>query len=1098
MADYTLAAKITGDSSSFERAFGGALEKAKALSDQVKTAGQKVSDLGQKTAITGAAITAGITTPFVGAIKMTADFDSAMRKAGAIAGASATELDLMTKAALDLGASTSLSSSEVAIAMTDMAAKGFDANQVIAAMPGVIAAAEASGEDLALTANTVASALNGFQLKAEDSGNVADILAMAANKTAAGVSDMSYAFKYAAAPAASLGISIEELSAATGIMVNAGLDGSQAGTSLRMSLIRLAKPTEESSKTMEKLGFDVLDAKGNFKPLNEIIGELTKSMDGMTEAQKLANLATIFGTEAATGMLILMNEGQDGIKGLTTELENSSGASAEAAAQMKAGIGGALENLSGAVESATISVMSQLTPLISDIARWTTEIVEKFNSLDDGTKKMIAMAVGILAASGPVLTILGLLIMGLGGLISAVGFLISPIGLVITAILALAGVFGYFMATNESFRNSIFSTFQSVVSFIQTSVGQIKTLLESMYDVVFGSMSVKDNADLLASIGFDPEIASRLMSITSKIGGIITSFWDIWFGSMSVKDNVDFMQLLGISESTATNVGNIASTIQNVVTGAIDIIKSTLSSVPGVFSSVMGTLGGIIGSLGTIFSSVWQVIQTFFTSLIGGFQSAGGLGSGFGIQILSLFLGLNPIVKLAISLFQNFGPEIAGAFQQIVAMVLPVVATLGTALGQLASAVIPLIMQAISTLIPVIIQMGMTLMTIISAVLPILIGLFNQLFPIIMQVVMIVIDLVAQFMPLVAVIISSLLPVIQNLILAFMNIVQAVAPAFIAIIQLIIGVIQALLPIIMSIITVVVHVFAGIVSTISPIVAFIAAIISAIMAVISPIIVFVAGVITSIVAVIRPIIVTVTGIFNTIFSVVSGVWRNIMTFIGSAINKISSIINGVSSTVSSVFSSVFSTISRIMDKVSSKVSGVFSAIQSAWGGLTAFVSGVFSGISGSIQTLVSQVKGFINGVIGGINAAVSLINKIPGVSISKIPMLARGTDDWQGGFALMNEGGRGELVNLPNGSQVIPHDVSMRYAREAGRNTSDQSGGRYQPAGNDMSRVEAWLEKIANSNQVVVLDSGALVGGTYNEYDRVGGTKTVLTERWEY
>lgn len=680
----------------------------------------------------------------------------------------------------------------------------------------------------------------------------------------------------------------------------------------------------------------------------------------------------------------------------TTALEAEKTVSGSFQSMISAG-----QNLAGGLGSPTANIQSLLSDLQSTVMTFAENVKRVLGTIWDNLPmaEWQKWAAVIAVSIGPVLMVLGVLISGIGTLITTLGFIVSPIGLVITAILALAGIFGYFMATNESFRNSVMSVFQTVSGYIQGFISKVA--------------------------GMGPQIMSVLGSVGSQIGAVFQTVWGI---------------------------------VQTIV----------------------------------------PIFTTFFSSLIGGFQEAGGVGSGFGIQLVSIFMGLNPIIKMVIMLFQNFGPQITAAFQQIVAMVLPVVATLGTALGQLASAVIPLIMQAVSTLIPVIIQMGMTMMNIISAVLPILISLFNQLFPIIMQVVLIVIDLVAQFMPLVAVIISSLLPVIQNLILAFMNIVQAVAPAFIAIIQLIIGVIQALLPIIMSIITVVVHVFAGIVSTISPIVAFIAAIISAIMAVISPIIVFVAGVITSIIAVIRPIIVTVTGIFNTVFSVISGVWRNIMTFIGSAINKISSIINGISSTVSGVFSSVFSTISRIMDKVSSKVSGVFSAIQGAWSGLTAFVSGVFSGISGSVQTLVNQVKGFVNGVIGGINAAVSLINKIPGVSISKIPQLARGTDDWQGGFARMNEGGRGELVNLPNGSQVIPHDVSMRYAREAGRNTSDQSGGRYQQVDNDMSRVEAWLEKIANSNQVVVLDSGAIVGETFNEYDRVGGTKTVLTERWEY
>ena len=104
--------------------------------------------------------------------------------------------------------------------------------------------------------------------------------------------------------------------------------------------------------------------------------------------------------------------------------------------------------------------------------------------------------------------------------------------------------------------------------------------------------------------------------------------------------------------------------------------------------------------------------------------------------------------------------------------------------------------------------------------------------------------------------------------------------------------------------------------------------------------------------------------------------------------------------------------------------------------LTSFVSGVFSGIAGAVQRLVNTVKGFINNVISGINAAIGLINKIPGVSIGTIPYLAHGTDNWQGGFAVMNEGGRGELVNLPNGSQVIPHDISVKYAKESARANS--------------------------------------------------------------
>ncbi len=163
---------------------------------------------------------------------------------------------------------------------------------------------------------------------------------------------------------------------------------------------------------------------------------------------------------------------------------------------------------------------------------------------------------------------------------------------------------------------------------------------------------------------------------------------------------------------------------------------------------------------------------------------------------------------------------------------------------------------------------------------------------------------------------------------------------------------------------------------------------------------------------------------------------SLVSFVAGVVVSIVSAITPIAGTVASVFNTIFSTVSGIMNRVGSVISSVFSSIRSAWSGLTGFVSGVFSGIAGAVQTLVGQVKGFVNGVISGINAAISVINMIPGVSIGSIPYLAHGTDNWQGGFAVMNEGGRGELTYLPNGAQVIPHDISVKYAKEAARNNA--------------------------------------------------------------
>lgn len=295
----------------------------------------------------------------------------------------------------------------------------------------------------------------------------------------------------------------------------------------------------------------------------------------------------------------------------------------------------------------------------------------------------------------------------------------------------------------------------------------------------------------------------------------------------------------------------------------------------------------------------------------------------------------------------------------------------------------------LAALLPVITQLATLLGETIASVL-------QQLAPVIAQYVTMIAELWAQLAPMIAQLITELAPVITLIIENVSQIISTLLPPLISVIQAIMDAIKALMPVIMDILSVAIDVISSIIKAVTPIVAFVGDIISDIVAVITPIISKIANIISQVAAKIKPIASTVSGVFNNIFSTVSG----------------------------------------IMSKVGSVVTNVFSSIKSAWSGLTGFVSGVFDGIGSAVESLVNQVKGFINGVIGGINAAIGLINKIPGVNIGRIPYLAHGTDDWQGGFAYMNEGGRGELTYLPNGAQVIPHDISVKYAKEAARANS--------------------------------------------------------------
>lgn len=297
------------------------------------------------------------------------------------------------------------------------------------------------------------------------------------------------------------------------------------------------------------------------------------------------------------------------------------------------------------------------------------------------------------------------------------------------------------------------------------------------------------------------------------------------------------------------------------------------------------------------------------------------------------------------------------------------------------------------SLMPILQTIGQLLTSIGSILVNVLAGALTQLAPILVQMVTFIGSLVQIVAPLVNMLIQSLVPVITQIITSVSNIVSAIIPPLIDILSAVMDAIESILPPIQSVLEAAIEAISSIINAIGPIVGTVGECVSGIMVIVSP----------------------------------------IVSFIGDIISGIMSVVNPIVNFFSEIFGSIFSTVSDIFNNIYSVVSGVFTGIQNSWSGLTSFVGGVVDGISGAFNTLVSTVKSVINGVIKGINGAIGVINLIPGVNIGKISYLLHGTDDWQGGFAYMNEGGRGELTYLPNGAQVIPHDISVQYAKEAAR-----------------------------------------------------------------
>ncbi|KAF3301476.1 phage tail tape measure protein [Carnobacterium sp. PL17RED31] len=400
--------------------------------DKMEKTGGKIKSVSSAIGSVGSKLTTSVTVPLVAmgtaAATVGIQFEKQMSRVGAVAGATGSELEAMTEQAKELGASTAFSASEAAQGMENLASAGFDASQIMATMPGVLDLAAVSGGDVALASEAAATAINAFGLEASDSAHIADVFARAAADTNAEVGDMAEAMKYAAPMANTLGLSIEDTAAAIGIMSDAGIKGSQAGTTLRGAFTRLAKPTKQASDAMAELGFNAFDANGKVKPMSQIVTELAGSMQGMTKEQQAQTMATIFGQEAMSGMMALVEAGGGKVDTLSHSLENSAGAADKMAKAMQDNVAGTIEEMMGALETAGIEITEALAPAITAVAENVTELVNSFNELDDETQQTILKFLAFAAATGPLLSGIGKVGNGIGTLYTGGSKLVRMFG----------------------------------------------------------------------------------------------------------------------------------------------------------------------------------------------------------------------------------------------------------------------------------------------------------------------------------------------------------------------------------------------------------------------------------------------------------------------------------------------------------------------------------------------------------------------------------------------------------------------------------------------------------------------------------------------
>lgn len=570
----------------------------------------------------GKSMTKLLTVPILGAgiaaAKIGGAFEEQMSRVKAISGATGSSFDQLKQQAIDLGAKTAFSAKESAAGMENLASAGFDANEIMEAMPGLLDLAAVSGGDVALASENAAAALRGFGLDAGQAGHVADVFARAAADTNAEVADMGDAMKYIAPVANAMGISLEESAAAIGIMSDAGIKGSQAGTSLRGALSRIAKPTKPMIGVMDELGLSFYDAEGNMKSLKDQVGMLQQAFKGLTPEQQQNALVTLYGQESLSGMMALIDKGPDSLGKLTNSLKDSNGAADEMARTMQDNMNSSIEQMMGAFESAAIVIQGIIAPAIRGIADTIGGLVQRFIDAPEPIQKMVLVIAGLVAAIGPLLFIGGSMLVWFAKLKVAVGFLSTsfpalggvftaltgPVGIVIGIIALLVGAFVIAWNTSEGFRNAVTSIWESIKNTISFAVQTVSNTITRIFGSVVQWWKA-NNEEIAAAVNaiWNGKIGQFIRNAMGVIQGVIVGVWTA---------------IKGITEGVWTAISAVIEGALRVIQGLIKFVLGVLSgdwsmAWEGMVEAASGILYGLGGLVVGALEAVIGVVKGFWS-----------------------------------------------------------------------------------------------------------------------------------------------------------------------------------------------------------------------------------------------------------------------------------------------------------------------------------------------------------------------------------------------------------------------------------------------------------------------------------------------------
>lgn len=613
----TAYANIKLNTKDFQTALKTAQDQLTVFKTQSELVATGITSVGSSLTNVGRTLTTAVTLPVVGigtaAVKTTATFDQSMSRVQALSGATGKDFEALRNKAIEMGSSTAYTASEAADALSYMGLAGWNTNQMIEGLPGILNLAASSQMDLAAASDMVTDYLTAFGLEAKDATTMANQMAYAQANSNTSTQELGEAFGNCASQMHTAGQTMETTTAFLEAMANQGLKGSEAGTALSAVMRDITQKMEDGKIAIGGTSVAVMDQNGNFRNLIDIMADVEKATDGMGSAEKSAALMQTFTARSIKAVSMGLTEGTDNLYAYESALNNVDGVAENMADQMLNNLSGQLTILKATLEDLAIQIGDALMPTIKDFVSKVRDIVKSFSQLDESTKRQIIQFALIAASIGPVLLIIGKLVTSVGHMVTAYSTLVSWLTKVSAAFNIAGGAGGAF----SSILSGVISAAGPIIAVV-AAVAALGVALKAAYDQ---GGKFKEAVDSLVS-----SLKSGLGAAIEKLKSGFESFKKLLEPIIeTIKNSFDFDSVDSGLAKIVSSIQRIGEYLAPIVSTLFDlaenVLKTTLAPtlviISGLIDGFMSALGPLISLIGDIASVVADVVGIISGLLIG-------------------------------------------------------------------------------------------------------------------------------------------------------------------------------------------------------------------------------------------------------------------------------------------------------------------------------------------------------------------------------------------------------------------------------------------------------------------------------------------------